>query len=54
MLLAVLAQWFKARNPRQAALRAWRADHAAIPFDELKRAGILRTLAGSATLPFSR
>lgn len=54
MLLAVLAQWFKARDPRAAALRAWRADRAVIPFDELKRAGILRTLAGSASLPFSR
>ncbi|WP_170181945.1 hypothetical protein [Phreatobacter stygius] len=54
MLIAVIAHLLRERDPRRAAARALRADRAAVPVDELGRAGILRTLAGSFTLPFNR
>lgn len=53
MLIAVLAHLLRDRS-RERAARALRADQAAVPVDEVKRAGILRTLAGAFTLPFSR
>lgn len=51
MVLAMIASLF--RDARRMSGRRMRAQLALVPVDELRRAGIRRTLSGSRSLPFA-
>ena len=53
MFFAVLAKYFNDFR-RARALRMAREAQTLVSADELRRAGIMTTLGGSYTLPFSR
>jgi hypothetical protein len=51
--IALISGLFR-RDPRARHRRRVRSDLAQVPVDPLKHAGLRRTLAGSADLPFAR
>jgi hypothetical protein len=53
MLIALVTKFFRERAVERA-IRAFRAERAALPINEVERAGIMCNLRGSFTLPFSR
>ena len=54
MLLAMINHCLFGGSARRVAGWRARAAEAVVPVDEVKLAGVLRTLSGSFTLPFGR